>query len=93
MPEVLYFPTPGGSKEALYPYFFHVVFNALPLNRWQIIQEQDGLHIFLVGAAEEFRHPPGGRGPVPEREEHDSVILRRRRCSGLNRFAWPAHGG
>ena len=30
-----------------------------------------------VGAAEEFRHPPGRGGPVPERQQHVSAILRR----------------
>src|SRR5258708_23702625 len=30
-----------------------------------------------AGAAEEFRHPLGRGGPVPERQQHVSAILRR----------------
>lgn len=53
--EILYFPSLSGKEEKIYPYLFLNVFDALPVKRWQVIQEIDGLHVFLLGASEELR--------------------------------------
>jgi phenylacetate-CoA ligase len=55
MPEVLYFTSPTGSEEKVYPYLFHTVFDTLPVSGWQVVQEEDGLHTYLTGAPEELR--------------------------------------
>lgn len=55
MIEVLYLPSPTGSLERISPYLFTSVFNKLPVNGWQVVQEQDGLHLFLLGADEKLR--------------------------------------
>lgn len=52
--DILYFPSLSGTEEKIYPYLFLNVFDALPVKRWQVIQELDGLHVFLVGASEEL---------------------------------------
>lgn len=56
MIEVLYLPSPTGSLERISPYLFTSVFNKLPVNGWQVVQEQDGLHLFLLGADENLRN-------------------------------------
>ncbi|HEY1354234.1 MAG TPA: AMP-binding protein [Ktedonobacteraceae bacterium] len=52
--EVLYFPAVSGKQERVSPYVLHTLFDPLPLSGWQIMQEPDGLHIFLTGASPEF---------------------------------------
>jgi phenylacetate-coenzyme A ligase PaaK-like adenylate-forming protein len=52
--EVLYFPAVSGKQERVSPYLFHTLFHPLPLSGWQVVQEPDGLHIFLTGASSEF---------------------------------------
>jgi putative adenylate-forming enzyme len=52
--EVLYFPATSGKQERVSPYLFHTLFHPLPLTGWQVVQEPDGLHIFLTGAPPEF---------------------------------------
>jgi hypothetical protein len=52
---VLYLASPSGREEKIYPYLFNTVFNTQPVSGWQVVQEQDGLHIFLTGASEELR--------------------------------------
>lgn len=55
MIEVLYLPSSQGDRQRISPYRFTGVFNTLPIGAWQVVYEQDGLHIFLTGAAEELR--------------------------------------
>ena len=55
MIEVLYLPSSAGKSQRISPYLFTRVFNKLPIGAWQVVYEQDGLHIFLTGAAEELR--------------------------------------
>lgn len=54
-PEMLYFPKPPGQTEGIAPLQFQTVFDTLPVGGWQVIQEVDGLHVFLVGASEQVR--------------------------------------
>ena len=52
--EVLFFPSTTGQQERVSPYLFHTIFHPLPLSGWQVVQEQDGLHIFLTGVSSEL---------------------------------------
>jgi putative adenylate-forming enzyme len=52
--EVLYFPATSGKQEQVSPYVLHTLFDPLPLTGWQVVQEPDGLHIFLTGVSPEF---------------------------------------
>ncbi|MEO7020386.1 MAG: hypothetical protein ABI234_09580, partial [Ktedonobacteraceae bacterium] len=54
-PDVLYFLSSNGKEEGVYPYLFHNTLDALPISGWQVVQEHDGLHIFLTGASQELR--------------------------------------
>ncbi len=54
-PEVLYLPSPTGGEESVNPFLFEFIIDTLPVSGWQVIQEHDGLHIFLTGASEELR--------------------------------------
>ncbi len=54
MPEVLWLSAPTGTTEKVYPYLFHTVFDTLPISGWQVVQEQDGLHIVLAGVPDGF---------------------------------------
>jgi phenylacetate-coenzyme A ligase PaaK-like adenylate-forming protein len=53
--EVLYLQSLTGGEERIFPYLFENVFNTQPVSAWQVVQEQDGLHIFLTGASEELQ--------------------------------------
>lgn len=50
--DILYLPSPSGKEEKIYPYLFLNVFDSLPLSKWQIVHEPDGLHVFLTGVSE-----------------------------------------
>jgi len=52
--DMLYFPMPAGKEEGVAPLQFQTVFDTLPVGGWQVIQEVDGLHVFLVGASEKL---------------------------------------
>ena len=54
-PEVLYLLSPTGGEERVNAFLFEFIIDTLPVSGWQVIQEQDGLHIFLTGAPEELR--------------------------------------
>ncbi|MFL5706972.1 MAG: phenylacetate--CoA ligase family protein [Ktedonobacteraceae bacterium] len=54
--DILHLPSPSGKEEKIYPYLFLNVFDSLPVSGWQVIQELDGLHVFLTGASEELRN-------------------------------------
>ena len=53
--EMLYLPSPSGGEEEVHPFLFEIVLDELPVSGYQVVQEQDGLHIFLTGAVEELR--------------------------------------
>ncbi len=52
--EVLFFPSVTGKQERTSPYLFHTVFHSLPLTGWQVVQQADGLHVFLTGVSSEL---------------------------------------
>lgn len=52
---MLYFPTISGKDEGITTLQFETIFDMKPLTGWQILQDQDGLHIFLTGALEEMQ--------------------------------------
>jgi phenylacetate-coenzyme A ligase PaaK-like adenylate-forming protein len=53
--EIISLPSTTGGEERIFPYLFSSLFNPLPVSGWQIVQEDDGLHIFLTGVSEELR--------------------------------------
>ncbi|MEO7019905.1 MAG: AMP-binding protein, partial [Ktedonobacteraceae bacterium] len=53
--DMLYLPALNGKEAGMSPLQFETVFDALPISGWQVIQEHDGLHIFLTGASQELR--------------------------------------
>ena len=53
--EMLYLPSHSGREEGITPLQFETVFDMLPISGWQVIQEQDGLHILLTGASQQLR--------------------------------------
>lgn len=55
MPEMLYLPTPTGTVEGVHAFLFEFIMDVLPISGWQVVQEEDGLHIFLTGAAEDLQ--------------------------------------
>jgi phenylacetate-CoA ligase len=54
MTEVLYLLSTTGKEQAVSLYLFENTLDTLPLSGWQIVQEEDGLHVFLTGASEEL---------------------------------------
>jgi phenylacetate-coenzyme A ligase PaaK-like adenylate-forming protein len=50
----LSFATTTGGEEQISTLQFETIFDALPVSGWQIVQEIDGLHLFLAGASEEL---------------------------------------
>jgi phenylacetate-CoA ligase len=52
--EMLYLPSITGRKEGITPLQFETVFDMLPISGWQVVQEHDGLHVFLVWASHEL---------------------------------------
>lgn len=54
-PDILYLQSPTGKEEGVYLYVFHNALDSLPVSGWQVVQEHDGLHIFLAGASQELR--------------------------------------
>ncbi len=53
--EMLYLLSDEGKEQGVSPLQFQTVFDTLPIGGWQIVQEADGLHIFLAGASEQLR--------------------------------------
>jgi phenylacetate-CoA ligase len=47
--ETLSFPTIKGDKVNIHPIAFYTILDSLPVSGWQLIQEQDGLHLLLCG--------------------------------------------
>jgi putative adenylate-forming enzyme len=55
--EGLHFQTLTGKEEEVSTLQFETIFDPLPISGWQIVQQADGLHIFLLGALlEELRN-------------------------------------
>jgi phenylacetate-CoA ligase len=54
-PDILYLQSPEGKAERVSVYLFLNALDALPVSGWQVVQEPDGLHIFLAGASPELR--------------------------------------
>ncbi len=52
--EMLYLMSPTGREEGLTALQFETVIDPLPVSGWQVIHEQDGLHVFLTGVSEEL---------------------------------------
>ena len=52
MSEVLHFPARDGDEVTVVPHVFHRVMDTAPVSGWQVVQEQDGLHVLLCGASE-----------------------------------------
>jgi len=52
--EVLHFPARAGGGVAVIPHVFHRVIDTAPVSGWQVVQEQDGLHVLLSGTTEEL---------------------------------------
>lgn len=55
IPEMLYLLSPSGRVEGVNAFLFEFIMDKLPISGWQVIQEEDGLHIFLTGASEKLR--------------------------------------
>jgi phenylacetate-coenzyme A ligase PaaK-like adenylate-forming protein len=53
--EMLYLPSPTGKEMGITALQFETVFDTLPVTGWQVVQEHDGLHVFLTGASQELR--------------------------------------
>lgn len=53
--EILTFATPDGRGRSLHPNLFHRVMDTADVERWQIVQRPDGLHLLLGGAADPAR--------------------------------------
>lgn len=53
--EVLYLPSPAGKEESVSALLFEFAIDPLPVSGWQVIQEQDGLHILLSGVTDDLR--------------------------------------
>ncbi|MDQ7095084.1 AMP-binding protein [Desulfosporosinus sp. PR] len=47
--EILSFPSATGGNVKVHPIVFHNIMDTLPVNGWQVVQEADGLHLFLGG--------------------------------------------
>jgi phenylacetate-CoA ligase len=47
--ETLSFSSIAGGKVNVHPIAFYTILDTLPVSGWQLIQEADGLHIFLCG--------------------------------------------
>lgn len=52
--DVLSFPALVGGMKAVPPLVFNRIMDATPVSAWQIVQENDGLHVLLVGVREGF---------------------------------------
>jgi phenylacetate-coenzyme A ligase PaaK-like adenylate-forming protein len=52
--EVLYFQSLAGNEVEVSTHHLVTIFDTLPISGWQIKQEHDGLHVFLVGAQAEL---------------------------------------
>jgi phenylacetate-CoA ligase len=50
--DVLYFPRRGGRGEqvALHPNLFHRILETIPASGWQIVQDERGLSVYLIGS-------------------------------------------
>jgi phenylacetate-CoA ligase len=53
MSEVLHFPARAGGEVAVIPHVFHRIMDTVPASGWQVVQEQDGLHVLLSDASEQ----------------------------------------
>jgi len=52
--EVLHLPARAGGEVTVIPHVFNRVIDTAPVSGWQVVQEQDGLHMLLSGATEEL---------------------------------------
>lgn len=52
--EILHFPSVNQGQVVVQPSVFHQVMDTLPINGWQIIQEEDGLDILVRRAPDDF---------------------------------------
>jgi phenylacetate-CoA ligase len=52
--EILHFPSVNHGQVVLQPSVFHQVMDALPINGWQIVQEEDGLEILIRRVPDDF---------------------------------------
>ena len=52
--EILYLPSMNDGQVVVQPSVFHQVMDPLPINGWQIIQEEDGLEILVRRAPDDF---------------------------------------
>lgn len=50
MEEVIHLPSIDGRVIAVHPNTFHEVMDGLPVSGWQIVEEADGLNVFLSGS-------------------------------------------
>lgn len=49
--DVLQLASASGGAVSVHPLTFHRILDALAVTGWQVVQEQDGLHVLLSGAA------------------------------------------
>jgi phenylacetate-coenzyme A ligase PaaK-like adenylate-forming protein len=47
--EILSFPGAAGGSVKVHPVIFHHIMDTLPVSGWQVVQEVDGLRLFLSG--------------------------------------------
>lgn len=52
--EVLRFPARAGGMVNVHPVVFHYALEFVPATEWQVVQEQDGLHVLLSGVRNGF---------------------------------------
>ncbi|MBZ5553469.1 MAG: hypothetical protein LAO21_12165 [Acidobacteriia bacterium] len=52
--EILYLPSADCGQVTLQPSVFHQIMDTLPINGWQIIQEEDGLDILVRRVPDDF---------------------------------------
>ncbi len=46
--DILHLPALTGGEVAVHPITFHHVLDSLPVSGWQVVQENDGLHLLLI---------------------------------------------
>jgi hypothetical protein len=52
--DLLYFSALAGREIAVHPNVFHQVMDTVPTSGWQVVQDVDGLTLFLSGLHETF---------------------------------------
>ena len=49
--DVLHFPArSGGAAVAIHPNLFHHILETVPATGWQVVHDENGLHVFLTGS-------------------------------------------